>query len=100
MHVFPVARVLSIVSSPSHSVGYSLILRGLRVPILDRDWAAQRLLPFRGELPGGASGVQLALPFWGYFPAFSERWMQWNGSLGIQLCTQRRNSLAVPEFLR
>ena len=100
MHVISMAGILSIFPSLSHFVSHFVIFRGLWVPVLDGDWAAERLLPFRGELPGDAFGMQLALPYRGPFPAFPQRWVQWNGRLGFQFCTQWRNSLAVPQVLR
>ncbi|KAK7861211.1 hypothetical protein CFP56_024378 [Quercus suber] len=42
----------AIVSSSGDSANDVAVLHGLRVPFLDRNWVAQRVLPIRRELPG------------------------------------------------
>uniref|UniRef100_A0A7N2KSD7 Uncharacterized protein n=1 Tax=Quercus lobata TaxID=97700 RepID=A0A7N2KSD7_QUELO len=73
LHELPLARVFAIVSSSRDSADDFAVLRGLRVPFLDRDWAAQRVLPIRRQLPGHFAWLQLGLPFWGFTLALPER---------------------------
>lgn len=51
LHVLPLARILAVLPGPRHSPNNLGLFRGLRVPFLDRDWAPQRVLPIRHQLP-------------------------------------------------
>ena len=53
------ARVFAIVSSSRDSANDIAVLCGLQVLFLDRDWAAQRVLPIHRELPGRFAWLQL-----------------------------------------
>ncbi|KAF5739405.1 elongation of fatty acids protein 3-like [Tripterygium wilfordii] len=72
---------------------------GLWVPVLDGDWASERMLPVRGKLSGGIAGLQFGLPFRGVSGAFVERWVQWHGSLGFECGLELRHFVAGIEIL-
>ncbi|KAF2315934.1 hypothetical protein GH714_040729 [Hevea brasiliensis] len=63
-------------------------------------WVAKGTFPFCSELAGCSFGLQSTLPFWSAFLAFLERWVQWDGSLGLKLCIEWRDSAVVFEVLR
>lgn len=69
------AGILSIVPSPGHPADDFHIRRGLRVQILDRNWAAERVFPLRGELSDGFVGVQSGVPHRGASAAPNKGWL-------------------------
>ncbi|GMN35434.1 hypothetical protein TIFTF001_005280 [Ficus carica] len=97
--VVPLARILAVVSGPGDSGHDPDLLRRLRLQVLDGDRTARSpRAGVRGELPGVAALLQFGVPFGGSSPAFdSERWVQWDRGLGLQLCAQRCDSFALLE---
>ncbi|KAF2309963.1 hypothetical protein GH714_005800 [Hevea brasiliensis] len=94
------ARILSVFPSVGYTPDNFIILSGLWVPVLDCNRVAKGTFPFCSELAGCSFGLQSTLPFWSAFLAFLERWVQWDGSLGLKLCIEWRDSAVVFEVLR
>ncbi|KAK3231544.1 hypothetical protein Dsin_003425 [Dipteronia sinensis] len=78
-YIFYLSRFLHLLlfSSTSYTPDDAVVLRRVRLPILDGDRAAQRMLPIRGEL-----------------------WMQWYWRLAFQFSSQLCDFVALLEFLR
>lgn len=75
MYVISLVRILSIFPSHGYFVNHLGLFRGLRVPVLDRDWIEESLFSVRGELPNVPAWMQFDVPCWCAVVAFHERWL-------------------------
>lgn len=100
LHVVPLAGVLPVVSGPGHHHHDVGLFRRVRVPVLDGNRIAQRVLSVRVELPDGALGLQPGMPRWGPVAALLQGRVQRNWRVDLQLCAQWRYSASVLELLR
>ncbi|GAY39389.1 hypothetical protein CUMW_043990 [Citrus unshiu] len=100
LHVVSLARIFAILSSRGYIADDAVVLRSIRIPILDGDRVAERVLSVCGELPGCSIGVQFDLPLWCASAARLERRLQRNWRLDFQFCAQCCDFVVVHELLR
>ena len=99
LHLLPLARVLPIVPSPLHHPNDVGLLRRIRVPVLDSNRVAQRLLSFRAQLSDLAVGLQSCLPRRSAVVAFLQRWVPWDWRVDLQFRAQWFCFVTVLEVL-
>lgn len=66
-------RILPIISSAGNSIDFVNIRHRLRLPVLDGDWAAERVFSVRDKLPDSFTGLQSGVPRRRAFDAYHQR---------------------------